>query len=345
MTERAESFSDSMSRLQVEWRRNNVRCQEHGTWRGEAYEWILPRDAWEEGLWPGIRNVGPNSVAQYLKSEKAEKHTGSNNLKSSWVACANLYFPFRQRPEDLALLAGFLRKFVAPEIRTVDRLELEYAEDGALHPARLLGERGGSRGKGQTSPDVAFLVNGEKGIVLTECKLTEDSFGKCSARRREDKGDRPGNPDPDRCSNAAAVVSEPEKLCHQVVWGRRHWNLLKPVMNRDAVASLKACPAATVYQLFRQQALAEGYASQYELAVSAVAYDQRNDDLISSVRRAGVESFPEGWARLFSGRARFRAWSHQSWYDWVRQHEPIRWRDWLDWIGARYGYVTGGPKA
>lgn len=57
---------------------------------------------------------------------------------------------------------------MAPDVVAVDAIELEYAEVGELHPSTLLGELGGSRGSGQTSPDFAFLVNGGRGLVLTE---------------------------------------------------------------------------------------------------------------------------------------------------------------------------------
>lgn len=218
-------------------------------------------------------------------------------------------------------------------------MELEYAEEGALHPAQLLGETGGSRGKGQTSPDIAFLVNGESGIVLTESKLTEHSFYPCSARLREDKPGRPGNPDPARCKRSQLVATNPETMCHQVVWGRKYWERLQGAVDAEAVAKLKACPAAFAgYQLFRQQALAEGYTQKYDLVVSAVAYDERNATLIDSLRSTGIDSFPDGWGALFNGKSRFAAWTHQAWVDWVRQHQTGRWKAWLEWIEARYGY-------
>lgn len=133
--------------------------------------------------------------------------------------CANLYFPFGRSVEGLILLAGFLRSYVAPDVQSVDSLELEYAEEGDLHPSSLLGELGGSRGSWQTSPDLAFLVNQGQGLVLTENKLVEHSFYRCSARRGYDTSERAGNPDPDRCEHALAVLEDPESQCHQVVWG------------------------------------------------------------------------------------------------------------------------------
>lgn len=338
-----KDFSKWMGEFQAEWRRASVSNGDVGSQGGRPHPWILSKSSWEDGLWPDLRTGACDEIAGYLAKSDIEKHTGCNNLKSSWVACANLYFPFRAAAEDRALLASFFRHVVSDRIITVDRIELEYAEEGELAPSELLGEAGGRRGSGQTSPDVAFLLNDGAGIILAESKLTEHSFYSCSARTRASKPGRPGNPDPERCVNALAVVSDPETLCHQGAWGRKYWGRLRGAIDVEAVAGLRACPAAFAgYQLFRQQALAEGYGQKYDLVVSAVAYDSRNESLIDSLASAGVSSFPGGWGALFKGKAHFAAWTHQAWVDWVRQHQVGRWGDWLEWIEARYGY---GPAA
>ena len=325
----------------VRWRQLQGLGGEQGTQNGREYPWIVPPARWEEGLYPGLRAGGADSLEPYLKSQGIQKHLGVHNLKSSWVACANLYFPFRKDVASRALLAGFLRAAVSEQIDSVDGVELEYAEDGELHPSRLLGEEGGNRGAGQTSPDVAFLLNGGRGVILTESKLSEHSFYDCSARTTTGSTKRPGNPDPARCKDIAAVLASPGTQCHQVEWGRRYWERLGGAVDRDAVMGLKACPAAVAgYQLFRQQALAEGYTTKYPLAVSAVAYDERNQALIRSLKLVGISPFPEGWAALFKGKATFRAWTHQMWVSWVRERDTAgEWRGWADWIGERYGYL------
>ena len=126
----------------------------------------------------------------YLDANKVQKHDGAHNLKSSWMQCANLYFPFR---EDYETIAGFLQKHVSRGIDTVNRIELEWAGKPPLDPTTLLGEPRGQRGANQTSPDVAFIVNGGKGIVLVENKFTEHSFYPCSGRKKIY-----GNPDRER---------------------------------------------------------------------------------------------------------------------------------------------------
>jgi hypothetical protein len=196
-----EAFDAWMQNRQVEWRNNpkNGLCQEQGWQNGRQYPWILPSPKWEESLWPGIRDGTSNSLPAYLAQSEVQAHQGKHNLKSSWVMCANLYFPFGATEEGRALLASFLRCHVSESVVSVDKLHLEYAEEGELHPSNLLGEMGGKRGSGQTSPDLAFTVNSGKGLVLVENKLVEHSFYPCSARRRKGNPEHPGNPDPDRC--------------------------------------------------------------------------------------------------------------------------------------------------
>ena len=170
------TFGKDMEKAQTAWRQRHVSTREQGTWSRIPYPWILPRNHWWEGLWPGIRRESDNSVERYIEKAKIQPHQGVNNLKSSWVLCANLYFAHRRDPR---LLARFLADHVDRRIVGIERLELEWAEEAPLDPSSLLGEPKGRRGANQTSPDVAFVVslqNGGRGLVLTESKFTAHSF-------------------------------------------------------------------------------------------------------------------------------------------------------------------------
>lgn len=333
------SLSEFMNGHQIEWRRRNVSSTKMGTWQGNPYPWIVPRNLWEEGLWPGIRTGSDDSLPAYLEKAHVQKHSGVHNLKSSWILCANLYFPFRRSSRDREMLASFLQQCVARQIRSLDAIELEYSEDGELHPSRLLGEAGGDRGAGQTSPDLGLLVNGGRGLVLVENKFTERDFSNCSARNQRGSAERAGNPDPDRCDYPLAVLRDPASQCHQSAWGRQYWEHLAAVADREALAAMHCCPAAKRgYQLFRQTALAEGIArsGKYDLTVSAVALDERNDDLNKCLQNIGISDLV-GWGRVFRGRAIFAVFTHQQWVGWVRERDREgRWREWLSWIGDRY---------
>src|SRR5260370_25942734 len=109
------SFDSKMTKHQTAWRRDNIQGSERGRHNGKEYDWILPKERWEEGLWVGIRGDGDASLVAHLLKNKIQKHTGVNNLKSSWVLCANLYYPFGSTKPGLALLSGFLGAHIVVE--------------------------------------------------------------------------------------------------------------------------------------------------------------------------------------------------------------------------------------
>ena len=337
----SRTFNREVEAAQVVWRKHHVKTSKHGRQTGKQRPWILPASRWEEGLWPGIRSGAENALQGYIDATGIQKHRDVHNLKSSWVLGANLYFAHRQ---DRRLLGRFLAERIDQRIGEVERLELEYAEHPPLDPTTLLGEPQGQRGANQTSPDIAFLVTlktGGRGLILTENKFTEHSFYPCSGRKKEH-----GNPDPQRCLDAQAVIRNPATQCYLLDWetgrrtNRQYWHYLN--ISRSGRRTLRQCPAARAgYQLFRQQALAEAIAQRgaYELVVSAVAYDARNKDLMQSMKSAGIDNVSTDWAALFDGQARCASFTHQDWVHWVRTHDTHgHWADWLDWVAKRYGY-------
>ncbi len=336
-----DSFDREMEQHQVSWRQKHLLDQRPGTQNRQTRPWILPAGLWEEGLWEGIRSSSGHSLQAYLRDNEVLKHGGVHNLKSSWILCANLYFPFQR---DLPMLAAFLQDHVAAEIQAVEAVELEHEEPAPLDPQTLLGEsEAGVRGANQTSPDVAFRVRTATGLglVLTENKLVEHSFYPCSGRKKT-----ASNPSKQTCMDLPALLNDPPGRCWQMRWddgarkNRTYWNHLH--LSDHARGHLKRCPAATAgYQLFRQQALAEGIAAsgKYEFVVSCVAYDSRNSALIRCLGSTGIDDFTTGWGKIFDGKARFATFTHQQWVGWVRDHDQGGlWKDWLRYVGERYGY-------
>lgn len=335
-------FDDYMSEYQVTWRRRQPISQAYGRQNGKRKPWILPWSNWEEGLWPDIRSGTCYALPDYLQRNKITKHQGVHNLKSSWVLSAKLYYPFRASEQGRELLAGFLKEHVCSRIESVDAVSFEYAEPSgtALHPVALLGEMHGSRGKGQTSPDIAFLANDRRVLLLTEVKFVEHSFYRCSARRTVDKPGKPGNPDPSRCMDVSSLPSDYERLCHQVTWGRRYWEHLAPIVSKEMFSDLVCCPAARAgFQLFRQHALAEGIANsgKYEKVISCLALDDRNETVQHCL---GSTDLPDvhDWGTLFPGKAGFEVFTHQEWVAWVRAHARREWADWLGYVDSRYEF-------
>lgn len=335
-----KSFDKWMKRHQTEWRKYHLKFERFGQWKGCDYPWLLLKDSWEEGLWPGIGPESENPLSAYIQETGVHRHTYSHHLNSSWILCANLYFPFRATADGRALFASFLKHQVAEEIESLKEIELEYAEDGELHPSHLLGEMGGIKGMGQTSPDLGLLVNKGRGLILVESKFTEHSFYGCSAWKHEGNSRRSSNPDPDRCNHPVNIVKDPANQCHQAAWGRKYWDHLAPIVNQEVLSALPYCPATRYgYQLFRQQALAEGIAQsgRYDLVVSAVAFDERNDALNTALKRSGIAEL-KNWGNIFRGKAQFAVFTHQQWVRWVQEHDDSQqWDDWLRYVYSRYG--------
>lgn len=219
-----KNFKDRMRDNQIQWRRENLLNQEKGKQNAGYCDHVLPPNLWQQNLWPGINDDSENSLPAYLLKEKIKRHTGTHNLLSSWIVCANLYFPFREK-YGRQLLLGFLRQVISDQIISVDKVELEHAfQKKHLSPNTLLGETDGYRGAGQTSPDVAFEVSTENGsgVVLVECKFTEHSFYPCSGRKQKNQG-RPQNSAPHRCKDFIGVIDNPALQCHLNSWGRKYW--------------------------------------------------------------------------------------------------------------------------
>lgn len=342
---KTETFKSKAKVDQIKWRKVNIFSNQHGTYgidkktgKPIPYEHIVPLKKWKETLWQGIQESLPAYIENHIKP-----HTGVNNLLSSWVLNANLYFPIKTNNALKKVMLEFLKLKVSVEITELNDIELEYAfeKDNPLHPENLLGEKGGSRGTGQTSPDIAFLVKTKKGegIILTECKFTEHSFYGCSARRIEHKGEREGNPDPSRCLKHASGYDY-KSNCHQNVWERKYWSLLN--LSDFGKQYLKRCPAATSgYQLFRQQALAEGImnSSKYSLVASTVAFDNRNSVLINSLKLTGLSDFQTDWEKIFESKTIFKTWHHHEWVQFVsNNNDSGLFDDWLNYIQNRYDY-------
>jgi len=345
-TNQETPFDKQAQSYQVEWRKKYKLAGDNWGWQnGVQREHILLARQWLLGIWPPIRNA----LNGYICASGIQPHAGKHNLKSSWSQCANLFFPFRSDPRMAAVLSGFLAQQLGLKVTHIEGLELEYAAPGNLEPKRLLGELGGKKGSGQTSPDVAILFgceDGKSGIYLIENKYTEHSFYDCSGAQKtlsktHSQRGLPPNPDTSRCRNAIKVLRNPEEMCQQQTWGRKYWSVLRSAANEDVLQQCGYCPALTGgYQLFRQQALAQGIASSglFDHVISGVAYDSRNTAVITCLKSIGVDNFASGWPRLFSTDVQFHCFTHQDFVSYIRQRNDKFCQKWIAYITKRYDY-------
>ncbi|MDD2330884.1 MAG: hypothetical protein PHE35_08750, partial [Bacteroidales bacterium] len=169
---------------------------------------------------------------------------------------------------------------------------------------------------------------------------TEHSFYRCSARRATDRGDKPANPHPEKCLQAAATCNYEALPCHQKVWHRKYLDYFE--LTAIGKSKLTRCPAASAgYQLLRQQALANGInkSGNYDLVISSVSFDARNRALTGCLKSTGIPDFQTGWAEIYVHGAGFITWHHQHWVQFVREKQNYgEFDDWLTYLNERYGY-------
>lgn len=345
-SDRRTRFNVQAEHYQAGWRRKNKIAEGDWGWQnGIQREHILPAKRWTLGVWAPIRD----GLVRYISASQIQANTGKHNLKSSWTQCANQFFPFRLNKQMSEVLAQFLGFRLDLRISYIEDIEFEYAAPGNLEPKRLLGELGGMRGSGQTSPDVAVLFgceDGSSGIYLIENKYTEHSFYDCSgaaktASKMHSLIGLPPNERPERCRRAIDVHRSPDDMCQQQVWGRKYWSLLKDTINVEYLKTCVHCPALRGgYQLFRQQALAQGLAesSVFDHVISGVSYDSRNSVLINCLRNIGIDSFMTDWAGLFNTPVRFHCFSHQDLVQYAGKSRSSFVQKWRKYIADRYDY-------
>lgn len=206
------------------------------------------------------------------------------------------------------------------------------------------------RGSSQTSPDVAILFgcnDRSSGIYLIENKYTEHHFYDCSAAKKtvsraHRKLGLPPNINPERCLDLPGILENPQKMCQQEEWNRHYWKILRNTFNSSSPDTMPRCLAMKGgYQLFRQQALAQGImdSSLFDIVVSGVAYDQRNTNLIHSLKDLGINDVMDEWGRLFQTEVKFHCFTHQDLISWVTRSTSSFIKQWGDYMNNRYDYV------
>lgn len=342
-------FNADAGEYQIKWRKNYKLAKGELGWQnGVQKEYILPARKWLLGVWPPIRRA----LEDYIRVSGIQPNKGKHNLKSSWTQCANLFFPFRHDRKMRAIFASFLSEQLHLSVTNIEGIEFEYAAPGKLEPKRLLGELKGMRGSGQTSPDVAVIFgceDGRSGIYLLENKYTEHSFYDCSGAKKllskayQQRGLPPTN-NPERCKRAIDILRNPETMCQQQgSWGRKYWTILKDTINEDSLGKCGHCPALKGgYQLFRQQALAQGIADDglFDHVISGVAYDSRNEALIGCLRGIGMDNFTSGWSQLFNTSVKFCCFTHQDLFSYVKQSKNDTAMNWVKYIERHYDYKS-----
>lgn len=330
-----KNYKAMMKKHQIKWRKNYLpEINKKGKFRKIEYEHILPWEKREFNFYPPIRR----DLFSFIDVKGIQPHASIHNLLSSWVLCSNMYWPFNNK-EGSESLCKYLSKEANISIDKIEEMDLEYeCENDSLKPAVLLGETRGKRGSGQTSPDLAIKFktkDNKKGIFLIESKFTEDNFEPCSGYVT--KPGREANPDKSRCERPKDIIKSNFSDCYLLTLGRYYWDLLGKSLDRGKYISFTQCPISNCcYQIFRQQALAKGLEKIYDISISCVAIDSRNEKIINSSCKGELKPLPEGWKDLFP-ESNFIWLTHNNWFEFVKENNSGgKWDNWIDYIENRY---------
>lgn len=294
----------------------------------EKYEHILPVRLWKLNLWSGIRR----EAIDYFSRKKIKWHNQSDNLLSSQILCANMFFPLRNHP---SLVGGFLGEFY-PSLAKVTDIDFEY-----IGPKNYFNEPGG-RGYNRTSADVAITwedTKGKNNLLLVEFKFTEPNFGECS---------KSANPDWDRCNHGEQIISSHKTQCYRSEKNRTYWDrILSPQgpFILDMLKKIPHCPCRyDFYQLMRNQLLAKCIAEDEDSGFSAVefavCYDDRNKTLMNLSHPLDGNSNPfSSWQSFLKNPSSFKHFTIQQFLEYIDHTDnlPSELGQWRAYLDTRYG--------
>ncbi|MFC1937912.1 hypothetical protein ACFLWY_05095 [Chloroflexota bacterium] len=327
---RAENFRSQMEAKQNAYKRDVLKLEACGKWRGKCYHHILPEEKWQYNLFEGSRE----QVINYFAENHIAWHQQKHNLLSSQVLCINLFFPLRR-------YLDVLKPLLSAHFDDVKRiLDIDFEYTGPCQKDYF--HEGGVRGQNRTSSDVAIIWENKdynKNVLLLEFKFAEPGFGECS---------RQGNPNQRRCQSVKSVIKAPDKECWRAIRGRKYWQTIlsdTSPFRRDMLTTERYCPFRyDFYQLMRNQLLAHCIETDSQLgfrrADFGVIYHADNEDLLRMARPFGGERNPlKAWPKLLKDDSRFRfhTFTIQELVSVVNGALPEGLNVWRAYLKQRYG--------
>lgn len=298
-----------------------------GLYRTKYRPFCLPLAKAEENLFPPIRE----SARKFFIDHGIKWHDGfngnpSNHLCDSQVCCVNFLFPFADQPDALAQI---LRPHF-PELKEVLPIEDgNYISFEWIGDKNYLGEKitqNGKRTRGAncTSADaiVGFSrVDGKKQIVLIEWKYTESY------------------------SPIPLVVSR--KGTSRLEIYRNLFEAEDCPINKNLLLNFEDLFFEPFYQLMRQQFLAQEMEKAREMGADIVSLmhisPAHNTDfkrITSSGLLALGSSAIEAWSAVVNKTDRFLGISTEKLFGGLADDPVNGMKNWLDYIYARYQWVT-----
>lgn len=309
----------------IDWKRRHL-TQEPGYRAGQPYDAILPEDFRKR-----YQPIYPPVADRFLTHQRRfpfKTHKFIGHMASSQAACASLFLPLLQRPDE----AAEALRSIKPDLRSIatDHLDAGFRIEFWDEPDSMLNDHTPAAG---TDADFAIAYYDQAGdpkLWLIEHKLTESEFTPCGGFRSRGR-----NPEVHRCDSATNVVVDNDLCYYHSVSGYRYWDstLANPdVFPASRLRESKGCPfQGGLNQLWRNQLLALSIESSANWPYSEVWFSvvrhPRNNALTDSINQFRQILGPDGRFTDFTSDALIAA---------AERVGCPAWCDWLEWYRELY---------
>jgi hypothetical protein len=316
----------------IDWKRNHI-TTEPGQYRGRAYDALLPDSL--TGEVPHLYAPARQRFLDHQRRFPFKTHKFANHMASSQIACANLFLPLMDSPDDAARILAVVK----PDLKSIaveylDRgFRIEFWDEipeGPTDQKGMLGDHNRSTG---TDSDFAIAYRNREDVLclwLIEHKLTEAEFTMCGGARS--KGRIPGK---HACAPTAEIMAHPAVCYYHSACGYRYWDLTMSEPTEfppERLIEYSKCPfAGGMNQLWRNQLLAIAIerAEQwpYREVYFSVVHHPRNQALAVSV---------EAFLDLTGRNERFSVFTPEPLVTEAKQGRSAALREWAEWYSDLY---------
>lgn len=295
-----------------------------GLFKEKPRPFCLPPEFAQENLYPPIRQQAMSFFATHnISWHQGQSGKPSNHLCDSQVACINFFFPFADKPGELANLLKPLFPKIDYMIPVEDGQFVSFEWIGAQN---YLGEKGAktgkrTRGANFTSADAIVMFVGLDGLhqaVLIEWKYTEAY--------------------PGSYLGIASSGTDRRKIYQHLFEGS------DCIIDKDLLLSGDELYYEPFYQFMRQQFLAAKMEAAHELGADVVSLLHISPEVnldfkrVTSPKLKGLGATPtEIWKRLVLPKDRFMGVHTE---DLFRGFYTEEMQDWKTYMKDRYTFLA-----
>ena len=319
------TFQDQMYKHLIDWKREHI-TNEAGQYAGRTYDAVLPDEM--QGKLRNLYEPVRQRFQDHQKSFHFKTHTFADHMASSQIACANLFLPIMECPDEApGILAA-----VKPDIDSIatDKLDAGFRIEFWDEPTNLLGDHNKSTG---TDSDFAIAYRDRQGdlnLWLIEHKLTEAEFTTCGGARS--KGRVAGK---HSCESTEEILQDTQQCYYQSACGYNYWDITlnnEDVFPHEDLIQHTGCPfKGGMNQLWRNMLLALAIEDSsdwpYKRVFFSVCHHPKNHALQESM---------DAFSALLGDPTRFASFTSEPLIERAKSTDSQSLRTWADWYSDLY---------